>query len=56
MQAIDGHVLLEKAPDEFKQRNDVFGSWRPEWPLMHRVKVALDPHRVFSPGTLPGRG
>ena len=55
MQAIDGHVALEKAPDEFKERNDVFGPSRPEWPLMHRVKDALDPQRIFAPGKMPGR-
>jgi D-lactate dehydrogenase (cytochrome)/glycolate oxidase len=55
MQAIDGHVALEKAPGEFKQQNDVFGPSRPEWPLMHRVKDALDPQRIFAPGTMPGR-
>jgi FAD/FMN-containing dehydrogenase len=50
-----GHVLLEKAPAEFKKHHDVFGPARPEWALMHRVKKALDPRRVFAPGRLPGR-
>ena len=52
---LDGHVLLEKAPVEFKKRNDVFGPPRPEWKLMHRLKSALDPRNLFSPGRLPGR-
>jgi FAD/FMN-containing dehydrogenase len=51
----DGHAVLEKAPDDFKQHRDVFGSTRPEWKLMHRVKDILDPKHVFSPGRLPGR-
>jgi len=50
-----GHGVLEKSPDEFKQRNDVFGPPRPEWKLMLRVKDILDPKRVFAPGRMPGR-
>ncbi|MDP3284702.1 MAG: FAD-binding oxidoreductase, partial [Desulfobacterales bacterium] len=52
---LEGHVVLEKAPDEFKQRNDVFGPLRPEWNLMHRIKAVLDPKHLFSPGRMPGR-
>jgi FAD/FMN-containing dehydrogenase len=52
---LGGHVVLEKAPDEFKQRHDVFGPPRPEWKLMHRIKDILDPHHIFAPGTMPGR-
>ena len=50
-----GHAVLEKSPDEFKTRHDVFGSPRPEWDLMHRVKDILDPKHVFAPGRMPGR-
>jgi FAD/FMN-containing dehydrogenase len=50
-----GHATLEKAPDEFKQRNDVYGPPRPEWKLMHRIKEILDPQRVFAAGRMPGR-
>ena len=50
-----GHAVLEKAPADFKQRHDVFGSARLEWLFMHRLKHALDPHDVFAPGRLPGR-
>ncbi len=50
-----GHVILEKAPNEFKKRHDVFGQPRPEWKIMHKVKMVLDPHNVFSPGRLPGK-
>jgi FAD/FMN-containing dehydrogenase len=55
LHALTGHVVLEKAPDEFKQRNDVFGPPRPEWKLMHRVKDILDPHHIFAPGRMPRR-
>jgi glycolate oxidase subunit GlcD len=50
-----GHGLLVKAPDDFRQRNDVFGRPRPEWKVMHRIKAALDPDNIFAPGRLPGR-
>jgi hypothetical protein len=51
----EGHILLEKAPDEFKERNDVFGLANPAWKLMHRLKMELDPDNLFSPGQLPGK-
>ena len=52
---LNGHVVMEKAPVEFKKRHDVFGSERPEWKIMHRIKAALDPHNIFAPGRLPGK-
>jgi FAD/FMN-containing dehydrogenase len=52
---LDGHVLLEKAPDDFRQNNDVFGRFRPEWEVMHTLKSVLDPGNVFTPGRLPGK-
>lgn len=51
----DGHVLLEKAPDEFKKHNDVFGLPNAAWNIMHRIKAELDPDNTFSPGRLPGK-
>lgn len=50
-----GHGLLVKAPDEFKVRNDVFGTPRSEWRIMHQVKAAIDPDNIFAPGCLPGK-
>jgi glycolate oxidase subunit GlcD len=50
-----GYAILEKAPDEFKQRIDVYGPPRPEWKLMHRIKDILDPHHIFAAGRMPGR-
>lgn len=52
---LDGHAMMEKAPDDFKQKNDVFGLPRPEWRLMHTLKNVLDPGNIFAPGRLPGR-
>ena len=51
----EGHVLLEKAPDEFKEHNDVFGLPNPVWKIMHRIKNELDPDNLFAPGQLPGK-
>jgi D-lactate dehydrogenase (cytochrome)/glycolate oxidase len=51
----DGHELLIKAPDDFRERNDVFGTPRPEWKVMHRIKAAMDPDNIFAPGSLPGK-
>jgi hypothetical protein len=51
----NGHGLLVKAPDDFRKRNDIFGTPRPEWKLMHRIKAAMDPDDIFAPGCLPGK-
>ncbi|MBW2323577.1 MAG: FAD-binding protein, partial [Deltaproteobacteria bacterium] len=53
-EALGGHMRLERAPYEFKRRNDVFGLPRPARKLMHAVKKVLDPHDIFVPGSLPG--
>ena len=52
---LQGHVIMEKAPVEFKKRHDIFGRQQPEWKVMHRIKAALDPHHIFAPGRLPGK-
>jgi len=52
---LEGHTLLEKAPDALKKRQDVFGPPQPAWGVMHRIKDALDPKNIFTPGRLPGR-
>ena len=54
--SFDGHVHLEKAPDDFRREQDVFGGVpRPEWAMMHKIKKALDPHSLFAPGRMPGK-
>jgi FAD/FMN-containing dehydrogenase len=50
-----GHVVLGRAPLEFKKAHDVFAPELPDWKIMHRLKAALDPHGIFAPGRLPGR-
>ena len=51
----EGHVMLEKAPDDFRKANDVFGLPRPAWKVMHKIKAELDPDGTFAPGRLPGK-
>jgi D-lactate dehydrogenase (cytochrome)/glycolate oxidase len=51
----DGHGLLIKAPDDFRKQNDVFGTSRAEWKVMHRIKAAMDPDNIFASGSLPGK-
>jgi len=50
-----GHVLLEKSPVDFARHCDVFGLPSDDWPLVHRIKAALDPHGVFAPGRKRGQ-
>jgi len=52
---LEGHILLEKAPDDFKKRQDVYGPPRRAWKVMHKIKAALDPKNIFASGRLPGR-
>jgi len=51
----NGHILLEKAPDDFKKHHDVFGLPNSAWKIMHRIKAELDPDNIFAPGRLPGK-
>jgi hypothetical protein len=53
--AAGGSVILEKAPQSFRRKHDVFGPVRSDWPLMHKIKAALDPGNIFAPGRMPGR-
>lgn len=52
---LEGEILLERAPEDFRKQHDVFGSPRAAWKLMHRIKDALDPKGIFAPGRLPGK-
>ncbi len=47
-----GHAVLEKVPRESADGASVFGPPRADWPMMQRIKAALDPHDVFAPGRL----
>lgn len=51
----EGTVVLDKAPEAFRRKHDVFGTPRADWTLMHNLKQALDPQGILAPGRLPGR-
>jgi D-lactate dehydrogenase (cytochrome) len=53
--AVDGHLLLVKAPAAFKQRHDVFGVPQAVWRLTQRIKETMDPQRLFVSGCLSGK-
>jgi hypothetical protein len=47
-------VTLLHAPAWLKDRLDVWGPTRPDFPLMHRLKHAFDPQAIFAPGRFAG--
>jgi glycolate oxidase FAD binding subunit len=49
-----GNLTLSRCPTEWKDRLRVWGHPRGDWPLMERVKAALDPARVMNPGRFVG--
>ncbi|WP_022664812.1 FAD-binding oxidoreductase [Desulfospira joergensenii] len=52
-----GHIQLEKAPEGFRREQDIYGEVaRPEWGVMHKIKNAMDPESLFSPGRMPKTG
>jgi len=49
-----GYATIEKAPENFIQKVDVFGPTRPEWALTRKLKAELDPNGVFYSGFFAG--
>jgi glycolate oxidase FAD binding subunit len=50
-----GHLFVERLPAEHKREIDVWGEPPAPLELQRRVKQALDPRLVFSPGRFAGR-
>jgi glycolate oxidase FAD binding subunit len=50
-----GFVVVDAAPATYKREHDVFGSARPDFALMRRLKEEFDPKRILSPGRFVGR-
>lgn len=47
-------ATIPHAPDWLKERCNVWGALRPDFPLLQRVKASFDPQNVFSPGRFVG--
>ena len=54
VEAKGGSATLLHAPTWLRDRTKVWGSKRPDFPLMQRVKQAFDPHNIFTPGRFVG--
>lgn len=48
-----GHFTLLRFPIELVKDFPPFGSERPDWAMMRKVKQALDPDYLFNPGRFP---
>jgi FAD/FMN-containing dehydrogenase len=52
--AKNGSATLLHSPTWLKDRINVWGPKRADFPLMQRVKQSFDPHNVFAPGRFVG--
>ncbi len=51
---LQGSAMLLHAPQTLKQRINIWGPKRPDFPMMERIKRAFDPKNIFSPGRFVG--
>ena len=51
---LDGNLVVEAAPPDFKARLDVWGRWGPDLRLMRAIKAQYDPKRTLNPGRFVG--
>jgi FAD/FMN-containing dehydrogenase len=54
VEAKNGSATLLHSPAWLKERSNVWGTKRADFPLMQRVKQAFDPHNIFAPGRFVG--
>jgi glycolate oxidase FAD binding subunit len=54
VEAKKGNATLLHSPAWLKDRINVWGTKRADFPLMQRVKQAFDPHNIFAPGRFVG--
>lgn len=48
--SMGGHVTLSRCPAQWRSKLHPFGPSRSEWPLMRKVKQAMDPQNIFQRG------
>jgi glycolate oxidase FAD binding subunit len=51
---LGGSLILSRCPTEWKAWAKVWGEPRGDWPIMERIKAALDPGSVLNPGRFVG--
>jgi glycolate oxidase FAD binding subunit len=49
-----GNLILTRCPAPWKKRLRVWGEPRADWPLMERIRAALDPPGLMNPGRFVG--
>jgi glycolate oxidase FAD binding subunit len=54
VEAKKGIATVLHAPPWLKDRINVWGAKRVDFPMMQRVKQAFDPHNIFAPGRFAG--
>ncbi len=47
-----GSLTILNCDDDWKPSLPLFGSPRPDWPLMQRIQASLDPHGLLSPNRI----
>ncbi len=52
-QALGGHVTVPRCPFQWQHQLQAFGPPRPDWWMMRRIKLALDPKNLYQPGRFP---
>jgi len=53
-QRMGGHLFVENAPEEWKERVQVWGAPPPHISLLRAIKKAFDPSGILSPGRFVG--
>ncbi|MFT3880556.1 MAG: FAD-binding oxidoreductase [Gemmatales bacterium] len=48
--SMGGYVTLPRCPAQWRSKLHPFGPPRPDWPLMQKVKHAMDPNNIFQRG------
>jgi glycolate oxidase FAD binding subunit len=52
--ALGGHLTIQRAPREIRERVDVWGPTRSDFTVMQKLKREFDPNGVLNPGRFVG--